>query len=101
MSLTQELMACILRRQCSPARKNRTRKKKSTVEDACKIPEKNKKNLPSEQLKSTESLKIERPKNKPEKKRTKYIKTALEIAKNETPKDRMAKEQARAEKANK
>ena len=29
-----------------------------------------------------------------------YIKTALEIAKNETPKDRKAKEQARTEKAN-
>ena len=40
------------------------------------------------------------PKNKPEK-RTKYIKTALQIAKNETPKDRNAKEQAQAEKANK
>ena len=30
-----------------------------------------------------------------------YIKTAQEIAKNETPKDRKAKEQARGEKANK
>ena len=29
------------------------------------------------------------------------MKTALDIAKNETPKDRKAKEQARAEKANK
>ena len=29
-----------------------------------------------------------------------YIKTALEIAKNETTKDRKAKERARAEKAN-
>ena len=48
VSPTQELRACILRRQCSPARKNRTRKKKSTVEDAWKIPEKNKKNEPSE-----------------------------------------------------
>ena len=34
VSPTQELRACILRRQCSPARKNRTRKKKSTVEYA-------------------------------------------------------------------
>ena len=40
---------------------------------------------------------IERPKNKPEK-RTKYIKTALQTAKNEIPKDRKAKEQALAEK---
>ena len=81
-------------------RNNRTRKKSAVEEDPRKSPEENKKNEPSEQLKSTESLKIERPKNKPEK-RTKYIKTALEIAKNETPKDRMAKEQARAENANK
>ena len=43
MSPTQELKICILRRQCSPASKNRTRKKKSTVEDASKIPEQNKK----------------------------------------------------------
>ena len=82
------------------ARKNRTRKKSATEEDPQKSPEKNKKNEPLEQLKSTESLKRERPQNKPEK-RTKYIKTALEIAKNETPKDRKAKEQALAEKANK
>ena len=34
VSPTQELRACILRRQWSPARKNRTRKKKSTIEDA-------------------------------------------------------------------
>ena len=99
VSPIQKLRACILRRQCSPARKNRTRKKKSMVEDAWKIPEKNKKIEHSEQLKSTESLKWERPKNKPEK-RTKYIKTALQIAKNGTSKDRKAKEQARAEKAN-
>jgi len=38
--------------------------------------------------------------NNPEK-RTKYIKTALHIAKNGTPKDTKAKEQDRAEKANK
>ena len=73
------------------ARKNRTRKKKSAVEeDARKSPEKNKTNEPLEQLKSTESLKRERLKNKPGK-RTKYTKTALEIAKKETPKDRKAK----------
>ena len=82
------------------ARKNRTRKKRAVEEDRQKSPEKNKKNDPFKQLKSTESLKIERPQNKPEK-RSKYIKTALEIAKNETPKDRKAKEQAQAEKANK
>ena len=34
-------------------------------------------------------------------KRTKYIKTALQIAKNGTPINRKAKEQVRAEKANK
>ena len=48
VSPTQELRACILRRQCSPARKNRTRKKKSRVADARKIPRENKKNEPSE-----------------------------------------------------
>ncbi len=58
-----------------------------------------KKNEPFEQLKSTESLKRERPQNKPDK-RTKYIKTALQIAKNETPKERKAKEQDLAEKLN-
>ena len=63
MSLTQELMAFILRRQSSPIY--------GVLE-----------------------------RTKPEK-RTKYIKTALQIAKNETPKDRKAKEQALAEKANK
>ena len=82
------------------ARKNRTRKKSAVEEDPRKCPEKNKKNEPFKQLKSTESLKIERPQNKPEN-RTKYVKTALEIAKNETPKDRKAKEQALAGKANK
>ena len=91
VSPTQELRACILRRQCSPARKNRTRKKKNTVEAALKIPEKNKKNEPSEQLKSTESLKRERPKNNPPK-RTKYMKTALQIVKNGDTEDRKAKE---------
>ena len=35
------------------------------------------------------------------KEKTKYVKTALQIAKNGTPKDRKGKEQARAEKANK
>ena len=39
VSPTQELRVCILRRQCSPDRKNRIRKKKSTVEDAWKIRE--------------------------------------------------------------
>ena len=39
VSPTQELIVCIVRRQCSPARKNRT-SKKITVEDAWKIPEK-------------------------------------------------------------
>ena len=82
------------------ARKNRTRKKSAVEEDPRKSPEKSKKNEPFEQLKSTESLKTERPQNKPEK-RTKYTKTALQIAKNETPKDRQAKEQALAETANK
>ncbi len=43
-------------------RKNRTRKKKSAVEeDPPKSPEKIKKNEPFEKLKSTESLKRERP----------------------------------------
>ena len=51
-------------------------------------------------MKSTEALKIERPQNKPEK-RTKYINTALQIAKNETPKDWKAKERALAQNANK
>ena len=74
-------------------RKNRTRKKKSAVEeDLRKSPEKIKKNEPLEKLKSSESLKRERPQNKPEK-RTQYIKTALQIAKNGTPKDTKAKEQ--------
>ena len=40
----------------------------------------------------------EKPWNKPEK-RTKYIKTALEIAKNRIAKHRKAKEQALAKKA--
>ena len=81
--------------------KNRIRMKKNTVEeDPRKSHQKNKKNEPFKQLKSTESLKRERPQNKTEN-RTKYIKTALEIAKNETPKDRKAKEQALAEKTNK
>ncbi len=82
-------------------RKNRTRKKKSAgEEDRRKSPEKIKKNEPLEKLKSTESLKRERPSNKPPK-RTKYIKTSLQRANNRTPKNRKAKERARAEKANK
>ena len=40
-SPTQELIGCILRRHSSPAKKNRTRKKKSTVEYAWNMPEKN------------------------------------------------------------
>ena len=82
-------------------RKNRTRKKKSAIEeDPRKCPEKIKKNEPLQKLKPTESLKRERPQNKPEK-RTKYIKTALQIAKNGTTKNRKAEEQAQAEKAHK
>ncbi len=60
--------------------------RKVVKEEPRKGPQKSKKNEPFEKLKSTESLKIE--------KRTKYIKTALEIAKNETLKDEKAKEQA-------
>ena len=79
MSPTQELMACILRRQRSPIygvlerteqgkkkKKKKEKKKKKAVEDPRKRPEKNNKNEPFIKLKSTESLKIERPKNKPE-----------------------------------
>ena len=66
MSPTQELRTFIFRRKCSLARKNRTRRKKSTVEDALKIPEKNKKNEVPEQLKSTESLKNKATKKKKE-----------------------------------
>ena len=62
--------------------------KKSTVEEGTwKSPEELK-NEPLEQLKSTESLKKERPKHKPEKKKPVYIyiyKTALQIAKNNSP----------------
>ena len=67
--------------------------RKVVKEEPRKGPQKSKKNEPFEKLKSTESPKIE--------KRTKYIKTALEIAKNETLKDEKAKEQALAQKANK
>ena len=86
------------------ARKNRTRKKSAVKEDPRKSLEKNKKNEPCEQLKSTESLKKKKkPKNTPPPpppapQRTKYIKMALQIAKNGTAKDRKAKVQARAEK---
>jgi len=49
-------------------RKNITRKKKSTVEeDPRKSPEKIKKNEPLEKLKSTKSLKRERPRTTPPK----------------------------------
>ena len=84
-------------KQCQ---KEQNQKEKRGRKRPTKKPEKNKKNEPFEQLKSTESLKIERTQNKPEK-RTKYIKTALQIAKNETTKDTKAKGQAHAEKANK
>ena len=59
------------------------------------------KNEPLEQMKSTESLKRERPKHKPEKNKSVYQKTALEIAKNRIAKHKKAKEQALAEKAKK
>ncbi len=78
------------------ARKNRTRKKSAVEEVPRNRPEKNKRDEPFEQLKSTESLKRQGPENKREK-RTKYIKTVLEIAKNGTHEDRKAKERARAE----
>ena len=66
-------------------------------------PKKIKKNEPFEQLKSTESLKIEKPQSEPKAKqqKTKYIKTALKGVNNGTPKDTKAKEQAQAEKSNK
>ena len=47
VSPTQELMACILRRQSS-ARKNGTRKKSAVEEDPQKSPQKNKKIKPFE-----------------------------------------------------
>ena len=72
--------------------KKQNRKKKSVIEeDPQKSPEKNKKNEPFEYLESIESLNIERPYNKPNK-RTKDTKTALQTAKNDTPKHRKAKE---------
>ena len=50
---------------------------------------------------SKQTCKLQRTEqNKPEK-RIKYIKAALQIAKKGTPKNRMAKEQDRSEKANK
>ena len=52
-------------------KKNRTIKQNCTVEDPQKGPEKKKKNEPLEQLKWTQPLKRERPKNKPGK-RNKY-----------------------------
>ena len=92
------------------ARKNRTRnkrkkerkkkkKKKAEEEDRRKSPEKIKKNEPLEKLKSTESLKRERAYNPPPPLAKKRKKEIYQIAKNGTPKDRKAKEQARAEKA--
>ena len=76
-SPTQELIACILRRQSSPTyrvleRTEPERKKSAGEEDPRKSPEKIQKNEPLEKLKSTESLKRERPWNKPPK-RTNYI----------------------------
>ena len=84
-------------RQCQ---KEENQKEQLVEEDPRKSPEKNKKNEYFEQLNSTISLKTERPQKKSEKK-PKYIKTALEIAKNETTKYRKAKEQALAQKGNK
>ena len=65
-------------------------------------PEKNNNKKQQQQLSiSKQPWKLPRTEqNKPEK-RTKYIKTAQEIAKNKTHKDRKAKEQARPEKTNK
>ena len=67
-SPTQELIACILRRQSSPiygmlerTEPERKKKKSAGEEDPRKSPEKIKKNEPLEKLKSTESLKRERP----------------------------------------
>ena len=74
-----------------PCWKNRTRKKKSTVEDAWKIPEKNKKNEPSEQLKSTKSLKRERPKNNHTKKELSIWKRTCKLLRTETLKIGRAK----------
>ena len=78
------------------ARKNRARKKSAVEEVARNRPEKNKGDEPFEYLKSTESLKRQGPENKPEK-RTKYIKTVLDVAKNGTRKNRKSKERARTE----
>ena len=85
------------------ARKNRTIEKSAVEEDLPRSPKKIKKNEPFEQLKSTESLKIEKPQSEPKAKqqKTKYIKTALKGVNNGTPKDTKAKEQAQAEKSNK
>ena len=55
---------------------------------------------PPRKMKSTKSLKRERPKNKPPK-RAKYMKTALQIVKKGDTEDRKAKEHARAKKTNK
>ena len=58
------------------------------------------KNEPLEQMKSTESLKRERFKHKPEEKISIYMrKNTLQIAKNRIAKHRKAKEHALAEKA--
>ena len=68
VSPTQELMTCILRRQSRITGKDGTRKKSAAEEDPRTSPEKNLKNEPPEQLKSTQSLKRERPQNKTRKK---------------------------------
>ena len=104
-SPTQELIACILRRQNSPIygvleRTEPERKKAREKKTREKAPRKLSKNEPLEKLKSTESLKRERPSNEPPI-RTKYIKTCMQSANNRTHKNRKAKERARAEKANK
>jgi len=58
---------------------------------------------PQNSFKSTQSLKRQRNKNKSTTttKRTNYMRTALQNVKNGNTEDRKAKEQARAEKANK
>ena len=74
-SPTQELIACILRRQSSAIYRE---KKSAGEEDPWKSPEQIKKNESLEKLKSTESLKRERPSNNPPK-ITKYIKHPCKV----------------------
>ena len=61
------------------ARKKRIRKKSTVEENPRNPPEKSKKNEPSEQLKSTETLKRERPKNNPPKELSKLLMKKIEI----------------------